>query len=584
VPSEAEADANVPLLADLLAIPTTDRYPAQTMGPELRKVRSLRALADQPFVLARRGPVLVLLEDAHWIDPTTRELIDAAIEPIGRRRVMLLVTCRPEFQNPWGSHSHVTTLTLNRLGRQQCADLIGQVAGGRQVPETITRAIIDRADGVPLFVEELTKAVLESGLLCETPGELVADGPLPPLAIPTTLQGSLLARLDRLSTTREVAQIGAAIGREFGYELLAAVAGLPEAGLQAALSQLEAAGLVFRRGNPPEAVYSFKHALVQDAAHGSLLRSSRRQLHAQIAEALETHFPEILEHQPELLAQHYAEAGLVEKSVAYWGKAGHSSAARSAMAEAAAQFHKGLEQLALLPDTPERQRQELEFCSRLGAALISVKGWGAPELGHVYVRAQELWERLGSPAEFFHLPFGQSFHHLARAEFDLAERFDENLLRLSHQRNDTAGLVLGYHSYGRTLFCRGRFASSRWHQEEALRLYDPISQHSLVGQAGFGPRVEIQGFLTLALLCLGFPDRALAQSNAAIAEARRLAHLPSLAVGLLLGTMLLSIVGEDAALNEGVDLLVAVTTEQGFPYWRAAGTILRGWPRSRMAM
>src|SRR6516162_1692695 len=215
VPSEAEADANVPLLADLLAIPTTDRYPALTMGPELRKVRTLRALADQLFVLARRGPVLVLLEDAHWIDPTTRELIDAVIEPIGQRRVMLLVTCRPDLQNPWGSHSHVTTLTLNRLGRQQCADLIGQVVGGRQVPETITRAIIDRADGVPLFVEELTKAVLESGLLRETHGELVADGPLLPLAIPTTLQGSLLARLDRLSTTREVAQIGAAIGREF---------------------------------------------------------------------------------------------------------------------------------------------------------------------------------------------------------------------------------------------------------------------------------------------------------------------------------------------------------------------------------
>jgi len=216
--------------------------------------------------------------------------------------------------------------------------------------------------------------------------------------------------------------------------------------------------------------------------------------------------------------------------------------------------------------------------------LIAVKGWGAPETGHVYARAQELWERLGSPAEFLHLPFGQSFHHVVRAEFDLAECFDENLLRLSQQRNDTAGLVLGRHSSGRTLFYRGRFASSRWHQEEALRLYDPISQHSLVGQAGFGPRVGIQGFLALALLCLGFPDRALAQSNAAIAEARRLAHLPSLAVGLLLGTMLLSIVGEDAALNEGVDLLVAVTTEQGFPYWRAAGTILRGWPRSRMAM
>jgi len=484
--------------------------------------------------------------------------------------VFLIITFRPEFQPPWTGQPQVTMLALNRLDRRARTILVEQIAGGKALPDEVVAQIADRTDGVPLFVEELTKSVVESGASA--------------LGIPATLHDSLMARLDRLASVRLVAQIGAAIGREFSYELLRTVSRLHEDELQAALARLVASELVFQRGRPPDAVYSFKHALVQDAAHGSLLRSSRRQLHAQIAEALETHFPEILEHQPELLAQHYAEAGLVEKSVAYWGKAGHSSAARSAMAEAAAQFHKGLEQLALLPDTPERQRQELEFCSRLGAALISVKGWGAPELGHVYVRAQELWERLGSPAEFFHLPFGQSFHHLARAEFDLAERFDENLLRLSHQRNDTAGLVLGYHSYGRTLFCRGRFASSRWHQEEALRLYDPISQHSLVGQAGFGPRVGIQGFLALALLCLGFPDRALAQSNAAIAEARRLAHLPSLSVGLLLGTMLLSIIGEGAALNEGVDLLVAVTTEQGFPYWRAAGTILRGWPRSRMAM
>jgi len=386
VPSEAEADANVPLLADLLAIPTTDRYPALTMGPELRKVRTLRALADQLFVLARRGPVLVLLEDAHWIDPTTRELIEAVIEPIGQRRVMLLVTCRPEFQNPWGSHSHVTTLTLNRLGRQQCADLIGQVAGGRQVPETITRAIIDRADGVPLFVEELTKAVLESGLLRETHGELVAGGPLPPLAIPTTLQGSLLARLDRLSTTREVAQIGAAIGREFGYELLAAVAGRLEAELQAALSQLEAAGLVFRRGNPPEAVYSFKHALVQDAAHDSLLKSRRQQLHARIAAAIEQHDPDTASAQPQLLAQHYAEAGFAERSARAWLAAGRLAASRSASQEAAMQFARGIDVLRGMEPGSERDRLELDLQVGRGSAC-------AAAFGHPVAETEKAWRR-----------------------------------------------------------------------------------------------------------------------------------------------------------------------------------------------
>ena len=260
-------------------------------------------------------------------------------------------------------------LALNRLDRRDRTALVEQIAGGKALPDEVVAQIVDRTDGVPLFVEELTKSVLESGLLREEADRYVLDGALPPFAIPTTLHDSLMARLDRLASVRQVAQIGAAIGREFSYALLRAVSRLPEDELQAALARLVASELVFQRGTPPDAVYSFKHALVQDAAHGSLLRSSRQQLHAQIAEALETHSPELMDSQPELFAQHYAEAGLVEKSVAYWGKAGRRSAARSAMAEAAAQFQKGLDQLALLPDTPERQRQELEFCSALGAVL-----------------------------------------------------------------------------------------------------------------------------------------------------------------------------------------------------------------------
>ena len=386
-----------------------------------------------------------------------------------------------------------------------------------------------------------------------------------------------MARLDRLASVRRVAQIGAAIGREFSYALLRAVSRLPEDELQAALARLVASELVFQRGTPPDAVYSFKHALVQDAAHGSLLRSSRQQLHAQIAEALETHSPELMDSQPELFAQHYAEAGLVEKSVAYWGKAGQRSAARSAMAEAAAQLQKGLDQLALLPDNPERQRQELEFCSALGAVLQAVKGYAAPETGHAYARARELWEQLGSPSEFLQVPYGQSRYHVFRGELDLALRLDEDLLRLSRQRNDSAGLVLGHCSSGRNLMFAGRFASSRSHLEEALALYDPISHRSLVHQAGIHPQVSSQAYLGIVLFCLGFPDQALARSSAAIAEARRLAHPPSLAGSLAIGARLLSLVGDDAALDERADQLVAVATEQGFPFWRAQGTIYRGW-------
>jgi predicted ATPase len=358
---------------------------------------------------------------------------------------------------------------------------------------------------------------------------------------------------------------------------LRAVCRLPEDELQATLGQLVASELVFQRGTPPEAIYSFKHALVQDAAHGSLLRSARQQLHAQIAEALEAHSPEIIANQPELLAQHYAEAGLVEKSVACWGQAGHRSAARSAMAEAAAQFQRGLDQLALLPDIPERQRRELEFRIAPGAVLFAVKGHAAPETGHAYARARELWERLGSPAEFLQIPFAQSLHHVVLGELDLAQRLDGDLVRLSRQRNDAAGIVLGHLSSGRTLLFTGRFAASQSHLEAGLSLYDPVSHSSLVHHAAHRPDVHSQAELGIVLFCLGFPDEALKLSNAAIAEARRLAHAPSLAVSLIFGARLLSLAGDIGALDRRTGQLAALATEQRFARWRAMAVIDRGW-------
>jgi predicted ATPase len=338
---------------------------------------------------------------------------------------------------------------------------------------------------------------------------------------------------------------------------------------------------VFQRGTPPEAVYSFKHALVQDAAHGSLLRSARRQLHAQIAEALETHSPEIIDSQPELLAQHYAEAGLVEKSVACWGKAGRRSTARSAMAEAAAQLQKGLDQLALLPDGPERRRRELEFCSALGAALILVKGFSAPEAGHAYARGRELWEQLDSPSEFLGIPHGQSLCHLFRGEFERAQSIAEDMLRLGRQRNNAAGVILGHLSCARCLLYRGEFSQSKSHLEAGRALYDPTSHRSLVDQTGTHPQVYLQGYLAIVLFCLGYPDQAFARSDAAIAESRGLTHRPSLAAGLACGTMLHQLGGDNAALNEQAEQLVAVTTEQGFPSWVGAGTALLGCAKVR---
>jgi predicted ATPase len=411
----------------------------------------------------------------------------------------------------------------------------------------------------------------------------VLDRPLEPLAIPATLHASLLARLDRLGSARHVAQIGAAIGRQFSYPMLHTVSRLPEDELRAALARLVASELVFERGSPPDAVYSFKHALVQEAAHGSLLRNAQQQLHAQIAEALETDSPEIIENQPELLAQHYAEAGLVEQAVAFWGKAGHRSVARSAMAEAAAQFQKALDQLALLPDIPERRQKELEFSSALGAVLNVVKGSAAQETGQAYARARELWEQLGSPVEFIEVPCGQSRYHAHRGELDVALRLDQDLLRLSRRRNDSAGLVMGHYSSGRNLMWVGSFASSRSHLETVHALYDPNSHHSLVRQTGIHPQLAAQAALGIVLFCLGFPDQALAQSNKAIAEARRLPHPPTLAMSLGMNALLLSMIGDDIGLERRADDVVAIASDQGFPFYRATGAIFHGWVKAKNA-
>jgi predicted ATPase/class 3 adenylate cyclase len=575
--SAASPDEDVALLADLMSLPTSDRHSLPNHSPQRKKERTLNALIRQFQSLARQRPVLLVFEDAHWVDPTSRELLDLTVARVRNLPVLLIVTFRPEFQPPWTGQPQVTMLVLNRLDRRDRTAMVVEVAGGKALPAAIVDQIADCTDGVPLFIEEVTKSILESGMLREKTDRYMLDGALPPFAIPTSLHASLAARLDRLTSVRHLAQIGAAIGREFSYELINTVSRLSEDELQAALGRLVASGLVFQRGTPPDAVYSFKHALVQDVAHASLLRSSRQQLHGQIAEALTAHSAEIIDSQPEILAQHYAEAGLVEKSVFYWGKAGQRSAARSATAEAAAQLQKGLDQLGLLPETPERQRQELELRSGLSAALMVVKGFAAPETGDAYARARALWEQLGSPSALFHIPWGQSHYHAVRDELDRAQSLAEDLLRLSRQRDDSAGLVLGHYALGRTYMYMGSFARSRSHLEKALTLSDPISDRSLVNQTGLDPRSISQAAMGLVLFFRGFPDQASAQSTAAIAESRRLAHLPSLALTLSYGSLLLLLVGENAALEERANQLVAVTTERGFALYHATGTIYRGW-------
>jgi DNA-binding winged helix-turn-helix (wHTH) protein/predicted ATPase len=574
-------DEDFALLADLLSLSLPDCHQLSSLSPHRKKEKTLEALIRQLECLSRQLPLVAVFEDAHWIDPTSRELLDLAIERLRSWPILLIVTFRSEFQLPWAGQPQVTTLGLSPLDRRDRMVLAEQVAGGKSLPNEVISQIVERTDGVPLFVKELTKGVLESGLLREEADRYVLDRALPPLGIPATLHASLMARLDRSASLRRIAQIGAAIGREFSYALMDTLSLLPEAELQAALDQLVASGLAFQRGVPPDAVYSFKHALVQDAAHGSMLRGTRQKLHAQIANALETCRPEIIDTQPELLALHYAEAGLIEKSVVFWGKAAQRSVLRSAMTEAATQFQMALDQLALLPDRPERQRQELLFLSGLGAALMAVKGFAAPETGRAYRRARVLWERLGSPSEFLQIPYGQSEYHINRGELDLAQCLAEDLLHLSHQRGDTPGLVLGHYASGLNLLSAGLFLRSRVHMEAGLAFYDPSAHHFLVHQAGIHPHVNSQAFLGLVLFCLGYPDQALTMSNAALAEARRLTHAPSLAASLSASGRLLSLIGDHEALEQRADELIALANEQGFPRWRALGAIYRGWAITR---
>ena len=412
----------VPLLADLLSVPTCGRYPALDLTPQKRKEKTLRALVGQVEGLAVGQPTLLVVEDAHWADPTSRELFDLIVERAPSLPLLAIVTFRPEFAPPWVGRPQVTLISLSRLPHRLRAEMIMHVTGGKALPKEIADQITDRTDGVPLFIEELTKSVIESGLLVASGDHYLASGPVPPLAIPTSLQASLLARLDRLAPTRDVAQIGAALGRQFSHELISAVAEMPREQLDDALAQLVNAELIFRRGTPPDAEYTFKHALVQDAAYSTLLRSRRQQLHGRIAAILEARFPETVQAQPNVLAQHYAEAGLTDKAVGYWLVAARQSVARWALAEAVTQLRKGLALLAGMPDSTARQEQELDLQLTLGQVLIASKGYAAPEPAEAYARARALCDQIDRPRQLISVLDGQMSLALSRGELTSALR------------------------------------------------------------------------------------------------------------------------------------------------------------------
>ncbi len=570
-------DDAVPLIAGLLSLPTGDRYPLPSFSPQKRKEKTLQALLAQIEALAARQPVLMVFEDAHWADPTSLELLDLIIDRAPALAALLVISFRPDFAPPWIGRPHVTLLSLNRLSPGRSAEMIVGVTDGKALPKDIADQIIDRTDGVPLFIEELTKTVVESGLVVEAGDRYAAMGPVAPLAIPTTLQASLLARLDRLASTREVVQIAAALGRQFSHELISTVATMPQRQLENALAQLVDAELIFRRGTPPDAEYTFKHALVQDAAYTTLLRGRRRELHARIARSLEDDFADVAAAQPEVLARHCAEAGFIDNAITYYRKSGEQCVARSAIREAVAQFSKGLDQLSQLPEDRERHHVELELQSALGNVLFAVRGFAAPEPAQAYARVRELSELLGETTHLCRMMFSQWLLQANGAETRVAHQIAEELLRVGERRNEPTGLMMGHLAMAGTRLALGDFSHSRFHIDRLMDLNEPDLDSVLVQQIGTDARLGGWAWLPLDLFLLGSPDQAREQSMKVMDVARRRGHAPTLGWCLSAVCRFYALLGEKALFLNGVEEFTALAAAQEFPLWLAQASAYQGW-------
>jgi len=569
------------LFAEMLSLPNDGRYPALELAPQQRRQRTLEALVSQIEALTRQSPVLMVFEDAHWTDPTSLEVLGRAVDRIATLRVLLIVTFRPEFDPPWIGRPHVTALTINRLAHRDVDAMIDHVVGNKLIPANIRQDIIERTDGIPLFVEEMTKAVLEA----ESEGEAqrTAAVPSPALAVPASLHASLMARLDRLGPAKEVAQIGAAIGREFSHALLAAVARKSEAELGSSLDRLIAAGLLFQQGVPPYATYLFKHALVQDAAYGALLRELRHALHARIAETLESQFAEIAERQPELLARHCTEAGQIEKAAGLWGKAGQRSLARSALVEAAEQLTRALSQIAALPATPALRRQQIKLQVALITPFMHVKGYAAPTTKAAVERARLLIEQaeaLGEPPEdpllLFSVLYG--FWALSYNAFngDVVGELAAQFLTLAEKQAARVPLMIGHRLMGSALLLTGDVAESRAHYDQAIALYDPTKDRPLAMRFGHDVGVLILSDRSLALWWLGYPEAALADTDQAVKDARQIGQAATLILALGFVSPRHIECGDYAKAKALVDELVALADEKGLLYWKPMAMLLQG--------
>ena len=562
----------VPLVAALLGIETGQRYPALALTPQHQKQRTLKTLVDQVEGLAAQKPVLAVYEDVHWVDPSTLEALDQLIERVQGLPVLVLITFRPEFNPPWTGHAHVMQLSLSRLTRRHGQALVEEVTGGKALPDEMLNQILAKTDGVPLFVEELTKTVLESGLLTDAGDHFALAGPLVPLEIPATLHDSLMARLDRLAPVKEVAQAGAVIGREFSHELLAAVSPLPEDKLRESLDQLVASELVFRRGSPPDANYTFKHALVQDAAYQSLLKSTRQRFHQKIARTLEEQFPATADTQPELLAYHYTEAQLTDQAIDYWQQAGQRASKRSATVEAIAQLSKALDLLESLPPSVERDRKELRLRIDLTSPLIASKGMAAPEMGQTITRARGLCEQLGETTQLFPVLYGQWVYHHVSGQVVKSLEYAKEAAKFAEGESSEIPRMVAHRTLGISLIVLGEPAAARRHLEDGNRLYDIQRHRDLALVYGMDFFEVNLAYLALTDWFLGFPDRALKANEQTIRFARSLSHASSLCHALSMGAGTLHTFNRQFASAQAIgEELMRVAGEHEMPQWSLFG-------------
>jgi predicted ATPase/class 3 adenylate cyclase len=575
----AEA-GDVSLLAELLSLPGGDRFAPLELSPQRKKERNFAALLRQLEGLARTQPVLMIFEDLHWIDPTSREFLDLILAGIDRLPVLLIATFRPEFQPPWAGQPYVTVIALNRLGRGDGAAMVERLAGtAALLPQDVIAEIVERTDGVPLFVEEMTKAVLEAG--AERRREVVASVPGTGLDVPATLQASLMARLDRLGpAAKGVAQIGAAIGREFSYELAASVGDLSEERLQEALRRLGDAGLVFQRGMPPTAEYLFKHALVQDTAYSILLRGPRQMLHARIARALEERFPAVTETQPEILAHHFAQGGMPIAAVDFWIKAGDLARRRSANAEAAAHLLKGLELIPALPEPGARAAKELTIQNALGQIHMATKGYGSAEAEAAYTRASELCTQIDDSDQLKRVLTGLRMVNQVQGRFLAAKDYAARVLELAQRERDLVFTSQAHAHLGHTSCYMGRFAEARANLAGALAAYDPNDHLVHLSIAGLDPRIMSLSTMGWNEWFLGYPDRALSAAREAMTLAKGHGHPQNIEHALNSASYTHLLRREPDAALDYLDAAQAISHEQGYRMRIAMLRVLRGWARS----